>query len=182
MTIGDIARVADVSVESVLRVLNRDEVSSDVAACVREAIERCGYGRISELASDARERSSEGAVPDPGDTLGRVRRHLQDALDGVEGELESASSGAPRPEAIAARSAADRMTVMDALLHRLAQDVDEIKLELRRAQSERLEDLTLVVDLITTSWRAVDRRLASIDSKLDRLDGLWEHRSRSRLP
>jgi tetrahydromethanopterin S-methyltransferase subunit G len=66
-------------------------------------------------------------------------------------------------------------------LDRLARDVDEIKRELRRAQAERLEDLTLVVDLMATSWRAVDRRLSTIDAKLDRLHGT-PVRGRSRLP
>ncbi len=119
MTLADIARAADVPVESVLRVLNHDEVSSDVAARVREAMEAYGTS--------------------PSD--------------------------------------ANRVTMVDALLHRLAQDVEELKLELRRAQSERLEDLTLVVDLLTTSWRAVDRRLGAIDRKLERLE-----QPRSRLP
>lgn len=66
-------------------------------------------------------------------------------------------------------------------LDRLERDVDEIKRELRRAQAERLEDLTLVVDLMATSWRAVDRRLSTIDAKLDRLHGP-PVRGRSRLP
>jgi hypothetical protein len=112
MTLADIARAADVPVESVLRVLHHDEVSSDVAERVRDAM--AAY--------------TQGA--------------------GV-----------------------------DALLRRLAQDVDELKLELRRAQSERLEDLTLLVDLLTTSWRAVDRRLEAMDRKLDRIEG-----QRPRLP
>jgi hypothetical protein len=112
MTLADIARAADVPVESVLRVLHHDEVSSDVAERVREAM--AAYG--------------DGA--------------------GVE-----------------------------ALLERLARDVDGLKLELRRAQSERLEDLTLLVDLLTTSWRGVDRRLEAMDRKLDRLED-----RRPRLP
>jgi len=136
MTLADIARAADVPVESVLRVLNHDEVSSEVAARVRDAMEAYGYGRLPQLAART--------------------------------DTEAASTSPPD---------ADRATMVDALLHRLAQDVEELKLELRRAQTERLEDLTLVVDLLTTSWRAVDRRLGAIDRKLERL----EH-PRSRLP
>jgi hypothetical protein len=100
--------------------------------------------------------------------LGRVRQQLQDAVAEVVGELEDAGAGGQRPDP----------TVADALLRRLAQDVDEIKLELRRARSERLEDLTLVVDLITTSWRAVDRRLGRIDRMLERLEGPPQRGSR----
>jgi chromosome segregation ATPase len=66
-------------------------------------------------------------------------------------------------------------------LERLERELQEIKRELRRAQAERLEDLTLVVDLMATSWRAVDRRLSSIDAKLDHLQGA-PMRGRSRLP
>jgi DNA-binding LacI/PurR family transcriptional regulator len=127
MTLADIARAADVPVESVLRVLHHDEVSSDIAARVREAMKTYGYNRI----------------PQPGSTA----------------------------------DAEERATLIDALLERLAQDVDELKLELRRGRSERLEDMTLLVDLLTTSWRAVDRRLEAIDRKLERLEG-----PRSRLP
>jgi DNA-binding LacI/PurR family transcriptional regulator len=136
MTLADIARAADVPVESVLRVLNHDEVSSEVAARVRDALEAYGYGRLPQLAA----------------------------------RTDTEAAGTSPPDA-------DRATMVDALLHRLAQDVEELKLELRRAQTERLEDLTLVVDLLTTSWRAVDRRLGAIDRKLERL----EH-PRSRLP
>lgn len=148
MTIADIARAADVPVESVLRVLSRDEVSGDVAARVSEAIERYGYGRMPQPAPDARETSSDLAVS--GETGRDERSDLGDA---------------------------------DALLRRLVRDVQEIKLELQRARAERLEDITLVVDLITTSWRAVDRRLGRIDRTLERLEGPRDHRgSRPRLP
>jgi hypothetical protein len=147
MTIADIARAADVPVESVLRVLSRDEVSSDVVARVREAIERYGYGRMPRLASDARETSS---------------------LPAVSGEIGWDEPSDPGDA--------------DVLLHRLRKDVDEIKLELQRARTERLEDLTLVVDLITTSWRAVDRRLGRIDRTLERLEGPRNRGSRPRLP
>jgi len=77
---------------------------------------------------------------------------------------------------------AERLAAVEARLHGLAQDVDELKRELRRARTERLEDLTLVVDLLTTSWQAVDRRLGRIDRQLDRLDGSPERGRRPRLP
>src|SRR5262249_56400476 len=53
---------------------------------------------------------------------------------------------------------AERLAAVEARLHGLAQDVEELKRELRRARTERLEGLTLVVDLLTTSWQAGDRR------------------------
>jgi hypothetical protein len=168
-TITEIARAAGVPVESVLRVLNRDSVSNDDAARILEAIERYGYGRLQQTQEGANPRRVTGEVVeqgrqggiDPADAIERAREQLLKAVSGVVGQLE------PRPD----RPAADRMAIMDALLHRLAHDVDGMKRELGGAKSERLEDLTLLVDLITTSWRVVDRRLGRIDRKLERLEG-----------
>ena len=179
MTLADIAREADVPVESVLRVLNRDEVSSDVAARVLDAMERHGYGRLprrvtGEVVGDA--------PPDPADAVGRVREQLLDAVGDVVDVLERPRSADPERAVGSARELADRIAVMDALVHGLAHDVDELKRELTRSRNERLEDLTLLVDLITTSWRAVDRRLGRIDRKLERLEGPPRHSGRQRLP
>lgn len=88
----------------------------------------------------------------------------------------------PRSADAPLRDAGDRLAAMEARLRQLAQDVDEIKRELRRAQNERLEDMTLVVDLLTTTWQAVDRRLSRIDRQLDRLEGSPGRSRRPRLP
>ena len=179
-TIAEIARAADVPVESVLRVLNRDPVSSDVATRVLEAMERYGYGRWPR---DAAPRTVSGEVvlqddADSADVIGRAREQLLNAVGDVVTELEQPGSRTERTEAEGVRPLADRMAVMDALLHRLVQDVEGMKRELGRARNERLEDITLLVDLITTSWRVVDRRLGRIDRKLERLEGLPEHTCR----
>lgn len=167
MTIAEIARAADVPLESVLRVLAHEDVSADVAARVRDAVERHGYGRLPQATADA-DKESERA-----DALERVRRQLVLSVDGAESEPDDpASAGTP----------SESPGVMDALLHKLAQDVGELGRELGRARNERLEDLTLLVDLITTSWRAVDRRLERIDRKLERLEGVPEGTGRRRLP
>ncbi len=200
-TISEIARAADVSVESVLRVINRDNVSSDIAARVVAAMDAYGYGRLPrpesgpgqsrpEPPSAQQEAGNASAVgPSPrvvsgevvkqggerhveaDDAIGRAREQLLQAVAEVVSELESPGSLNP---GLGLRPLADRMTVMDALFERLAQELEWMKRELGRARSERLEDLTLLVDLITTSWRAVDQRLGRIDRKLERMEGLPE--------
>ncbi len=110
------------------------------------------------------------------DAIGRAREQLLQAVAEVVSELESPGSLNP---GLGLRPLADRMTVMDALFERLAQELEWMKRELGRARSERLEDLTLLVDLITTSWRAVDQRLGRIDRKLERMEGLPEPSSSS---
>ena len=196
-TLSEIARAADVSVESVLRVLNRDNVSSDIASRVITAMDAYGYGRLprpdsvgaattrgsgnrsdetrpttrSVVGEVVEERRQQDAEAD--DSIGRAREQLLQAVVQVANELENPDSRG-RSEAVGIRPLADRMTVMDALLDRLSHDLPGIKRELGRARNERLEDLTLLVDLITTSWRAVDRRLGRIEQKLERMEGLPE--------
>jgi hypothetical protein len=192
-TISEIARAADVSVESVLRVLNREKVSSDIASRVVTAMDAYGFGRlprpdsaptrgsgnridetrptravVGEVVEESREQHAEAD-----DAIGRAREQLLQAVVQVASELENPDS-LSRSEAIGIRPLFDRMTVMDALVDRLSEDLAGIKRELGRARSERLEDLTLLVDLITTSWRAVDRRLGRIEQKLERIEGLPE--------
>jgi hypothetical protein len=200
-TISEIARAADVSVESVLRVLNRDNVSRDIANRVIAAMEAYGYGRLPRpegvnthapgteekpspraVAGEVVGQGHEGEEVDPADAVGRAREQLLHAVEDVVTELEDAGSLAQRSEPAGIRALADRMAVMDALLHRLAQDIDGMKRELGRARNERLEDLTLLVDLITTSWRMVDRRLGRIDHKVERMEGLSEYPRRPVLP
>ena len=201
-TISEIAKAADVSVESVLRVLNRDEVNADVASRVVAAMDAYGYNRLPRSANrvakpptesnlpkedafgepDAASRAPRALVGEvvdrefgPGleddDAITRAREQLLQAVVQVASELEDPSSVRQHSEALALRPLAARMSVMDALFERLGQDLDGIKRELGRARSERLEDLTLLVDLITTSWRSVDQRMGRIERKLERIEG-----------
>ncbi len=198
-TISEIARAADVSVESVLRVLNRDTVSSDIESRVIAAMDAYGYGRLprpetsaqpgasrrkpehvdgagnaravsGEIVEESRDRDFEG-----NDAIRRAREQLLYAVGGVVDELENPASRGERSDNLAGiRTLTDRMMVMEAMFDRLAREVEGMKRELGRARGERLEDLALLVDLITTSWRAVDRRLGRIDRKLERIEGSSE--------
>lgn len=198
-TISEIARAADVSVESVLRVLNRDKVSSDIESRVIAAMDAYGYGRLprsettaqpdpptgkaAKAGARANTRAVSGEIveesrePDfeSNDAIRRAREQLLYAVGGVVDELENPSSRSQGSDNLAGiRHITDRMMVMEAMLDRLAREVEGMKRELGRGRNERLEDLTLLVDLITTSWRAVDRRLGRIDQKLERLEGFPE--------
>lgn len=197
-TISEIAKAADVSVESVLRVLNRDKVSSDVESRVIAAMDAYGYGRLprseaataaqpdpptgkpagggastravsGEIVEESRERDFEG-----NDAIRRAREQLLYAVGGVVDELENPSTRSQGSDTAGIRHITDRLMVMEARLDRLAREVEGMKRELGRGRNERLEDLTLLVDLITTSWRAVDRRLGRVDRKLERMEGLPE--------
>ena len=197
-TISEIARAADVSVDSVLRVLNRDKVSSDIASRVIAAMEAYGYSRLLRPDSDSQSeeplrkpenqeattsaRAVSGEIVeerrdqdvDSSDAIRRAREQLLSAVGDVVDELENPAPRALRSTSAGIQSLTERMMLMEVLFDRLTRDVKEIKRELGRARNERLEDLTLLVDLITTSWRGVDRRLARIDRKLERMEGRQE--------
>lgn len=196
-TISEIARAADVSVENVLRVLNRDTVSSDVAARVVAAMDAYGFDRLPRpvTADDADPKATEpkhaqaaNARPVSGeiveerrdgdfessDAIRRAREQLLYAVGEVVDELEHPESRGARSDGAGIRALTDRVMLMEALFERLAREVEGMKRELGRARSERLEDLTLLVDLITTSWRGVDRRLGRIDRRLERMEGIPE--------
>ena len=198
-TISEIAHAADVSVESVLRVLNRDKVSSDIASRVLAAMDAYGYGRLprpetgaqpeapaggpeNEEAAAANARAVSGEIVEErrgrdfesSDAIRRAREQLLYAVGEVVDELENPESRSKGSEIAGIRPLTDRMMSMEASFDRLAREVQEMKRELSRARSERLEDLTLLVDLITTSWRAVDRRLGRIEQKLERMEGFPE--------
>jgi hypothetical protein len=205
-TISEIARAADVPVESVLRVLNRDKVSSDVEARVIAAMDEYGYSRLprpesvprpdsavgnqkhAETTAGARAVSGEiveerrDRAPDGSDTIRRAREHLLTTVGEVVDELENPALRDRRPDLAGIRSLTERMRLMEVLFDRLSRDVEEMKHELGQARNEQLEDLTLLVDLITTSWRGVDRRLARIDRKLERMEGDPDATGRQRPP
>jgi hypothetical protein len=145
-TISEIARAADVSVESVLQVLNRDEgVSGEIATRVEAVMDAYGYR------SQPPEREPERG-PKPGSSSEPSARGIA---------LATERAGIPL---------FDRVTAIDGLFDRLAEDLDGIKNELGQARSERLEDLTLITDLLTTSWRTLDNRLRAIERKLAQME------------
>lgn len=185
-TVAEIARAADVSVEDVLRVLNRDDVGEDIGARVISAMDDYGYSRLprpeAAAGSEApRSRSPEpravvgevvddNGTPNPqADALGRARAELLQAVGDVVDELENPETLELASDPLGIDSLADRIRVMDARFEGVARDLEGMKRELARARSERSEDLALLVDLLTTSWRAADRRLARIDRKLERM-------------
>lgn len=83
---------------------------------------------------------------------------------------ESPSEPSAQKRNALSKGKGDRVTVSEELFDRLATDLDEIKNELGQARSEHVEDLTLLVELLTTSWRAAEHRLRAIERKLERME------------
>jgi hypothetical protein len=155
-SIAEIARAADASVESVLRVITREPVSEPVRERVIEAMDFHGFPRQAvSLAT----------------TNDSVREDLLKALEQTAAQL-----GADLPENVGGlvyeavrlevRPVVDGLGEARQLFVTL---LTRLREELTSERKERLEDVSLLVDLIVTSWRNVDARLGRVEKLLERL-------------
>ena len=145
-TILEIARHADVSAESVLRVVNGEPVSAAVAQRVHDAIEALGPPPFPG--------SSLELLPIE-DTLDRTRQQLLETFAETAAELE-----ARLPEGVGSI-----VYEAERLLDRAEHTDRRIELE----RKERLDDVALISELITTGWRTIDRRLARVERMIEEL-------------
>jgi len=56
------------------------------------------------------------------------------------------------------------------LLNRLLRQVERLEGEVAAERNARIDDLALLVELITSGWRGVDERLGRVGERLERLD------------
>jgi hypothetical protein len=162
-TILELARHADVSAENVLRVVNGEPVSAAVAQRVQAAIEAVGPppGSSVEL------RPMEA-------TLDRTRRQLIETFAETAAELEARlpeGVGSVVYEAlrVEVRPVTDQLAQMGSIVERLLDRVAHTDVGIELERKERLDDLALITELITTGWRTVDRRLARVERMVEEL-------------
>jgi hypothetical protein len=68
------------------------------------------------------------------------------------------------------RPVVKQVASMSVLVEQFAETWHELRAEIGAERRERLEDLELIVELITSGWRTVDRRLGRVERMLDRLE------------
>ena len=120
-------------------------------------------------AADARPRESDLQA-----VLERARTQVE-SLAQVAAELESAL-----PERIGdavregvreqAQPLGRQTAEMRGLLSRLLREVERLQTDLLAERNARVDDLALLVELITSGWRSVDERLAAVYDRLERID------------
>ena len=158
-TIADIARHASVSIEGVLRVLNREPVSEDVQARVLEAMDFHGFPRRA-VTQPALEESFSRAKMDIVQTVKAATAELEESLPrDVGGVVIEAMRIEVKPVA----------QDMARALQQLTMRVHELRAEVSSERRERLEDIALLIDLVSQSWRNVDQRLGRVEKMLGRL-------------
>ncbi len=169
----EIAGRADVSVEGVVRVLTREPVSSAVKERVlavldqldadqTRVLERFALAAVHDVvpppADDEESLSADGADEPP--AVHESQLALGESPTSKEPTLDSAATGA---DAAAAASELELPVGLGTLLEELVGAVWEIRHESRSNRQERLDDLAVLVDLMTASWQGVDRRLGRLE-------------------
>jgi hypothetical protein len=149
-TVLELARYAGVSAENVLRVLHREPVSEDIATLVSEAI------------------SALGAPPSPQPAVevlpGEATAELNSALP------EHVGSVVHQALRVEVRPVAQNVAELGSLFEQMIRRLESIGNEVDSERGERIQDVALLTELITTGWRSVDRRLGRIEQMIARLE------------
>jgi hypothetical protein len=163
-TILELADYADVSAENVLRVVHGEPVSEDVERRVIEAIDAIGsphYPRQVEVLP---------AIP-PGASSDELLQRFQDTAAELEATLpEGVGSVVYEALRVEVRPIAQHVAELSALFERMLARLDEVSTSVGDERRDRLEDVALLTELVTSGWRSVDRRLARLEKIVARIE------------
>jgi hypothetical protein len=163
-TILELAAYAEVSAENVLRVVNGEPVSEEVERRVYEAIDALGvpaYPRQIEILP---------AIPS-GASSDELLKRFQDTAAELESTLpEGVGSIVYEALRVEIRPVAQHVAELGALFERLLARLDEVSTSVEDERRDRLQDVALLTELVTSGWRSVDRRLARLEKIVARIE------------
>jgi len=163
-TILELADYADVSPENVLRVVHGEPVSEDVEQRVHAAIDALGvppYPRQVEVLP---------AIP-PGASSDDLLQRFQETAAELEATLpEGVGSVVYEALRVEVRPLAQHVAELGALFERMLARLDEVSTSVGDERRDRLEDVALLTELVTSGWRSVDRRLARLEKMVARIE------------
>ena len=163
-TILELAAYADVSAENVLRVVHGEPVSEEIERRVYEAIDALGvpaYPRQIEILP---------AIP-PAAGSDELLKRFQDTATELESTLpEGVGSVVYEALRVEVRPVAQHVAELGALFERLLARLDEVSTSVEDERRDRLQDVALLTELVTTGWRSVDRRLARLEKIVGRIE------------
>jgi len=171
-TILELADRADVSAESVLRVVHGEPVSEDVERRVNDAIDALGAP----------------LGPRPIEVLPALTAHddFLEWFQATAAEFEAALPQGVGPVVYEAlrlevRPVAQHVAELGALFERMLARIEEVSTGVADERRDRLEDVALLTELVTSGWRSVDRRLARLEQIVARIEAGRNGRREARL-
>jgi hypothetical protein len=147
-------------------------MDDDAVARARERLEAAAAGRVEPAAVDA--------------ALERAREQIE-ALATAAAELESSlpervggavQDGLREQVLPVARNLAEIRGLMNQVIRRL----ERVEGDLLAERHARVDDLALLVDLVTSGWRSVEQRLSRLEESLSRGGGAVVYRIEERRP
>ena len=163
-TILELADYAEVSAENVLRVVHGEAVSEDVERRVHEAIDAIGappYPRRVEVLP---------AIP-PGVGTDELLDRLRATAAELEASLpEGVGSVVSEALRVEVRPVAQHVAELGALFERMLTPLEQVSTSVEDERRDRLQDVALLTELVTSGWRSVDRRLARLEQIVARIE------------
>jgi len=143
---------------------------ADAVRRAQERIDEAAAGRTEPAALDAALERARGQVA----ALAATAAELEATLPGRVGD--AVEDGLRAQVLPVARQLAEVRGLMNQLLRRL----EHVEGDLLAERHARVDDLALLVDLIASGWRGVDRRLARIEAGLEQSRGATVYRIEDR--
>jgi hypothetical protein len=157
----EIAERADVSVEGVVRVLTREPVSDAIKERVLDVLD--------DLTPEQTRAVQRFALAALHDDLQRPR-----GSSAVEDPVAAPDPSQPALPVAAGDPAGHRpdaaLVELSSVLGELAEAVRDLRRETDAERRERVDDLAVLIDLITTRWQGLDARLGRIERQVSRLE------------
>jgi hypothetical protein len=119
-------------------------------------------------------------------TLERARQGLEE-LAAAAAELEAGlpeKVGAAVKEGIAteARPVARQLAEVRGLMNQVIRRLERLEGDVLTERNARVDDLALLVDLVTSGWKSVDERLAQLEQHFQSTSGAVVYRIEERRP
>jgi hypothetical protein len=128
-------------------------VDAEVLERARERIANARSGRFESTRFEAALERSRRQVEDLGQAAARLEADLPSRVE------TAVEDGLRHEVAAVARNLAEIRGLLNQSLRRL----ERLEQELLAERNARLDDLTLLVDLISSGWQGVDRRLERLE-------------------
>jgi Bacterial regulatory proteins, lacI family len=159
----EIAEKAHVSVEGVLRVLTKEPVSDAIKERVLAVLDDLDpeQNRVLQRFALA---ALHDVLPRPGDSVDPVGDEPAEA----RALLPPGPEPAPQLPVVAPDTA--HLVQLSSVLEELAGAVRDLRSETDTERRERVDDLAVLIELISTGWQGLDRRLGRLERQLGRLE------------
>ena len=159
----EIAEKADVSVEGVIRVLTREPVS--------DAIKTRVLAVLDDLTPEQTRAVQRFALAALHDVLLRPEdAELLAEPPPDENQLALPTGPEPAPDLLPSTGSDAALVQLSSVLGELAEAVRDLRRETDAERRERVDDLAVLIDLITTGWQGLDTRLGRIERQVTRLE------------